>query len=366
MKIDRSNYEIWFIDWLDGKLNEYQIEQLNLFLSENPHLQEELKEMDISLIFPPADVFKAKSGLNKTPAEITESQFEYLCAANSENDLSPEELEEFYQIISINPHRRNVSVLFRKLKLNAPDIRYLNKKKLLKRTPLQKTIRLSAALLTVAATIALLITFSIYFSGKERKSRDNITKLITNGAGTENANLPQQTEDAVKELKQSGEKLIRKAPASTVNKMTAMDEIKDTLKNEPDGPVAATMASLTIISARIPSCSVLSPFYQSSIQKYNLIPHSTDSLIYPDERWTAGRFLARVFRDKILKEEKIDDSPIKGYEIAEAGVAGLNKLLGWEMAFEKNRDENGELKSIYFSSKILKVQAPVNKTESSY
>jgi hypothetical protein len=65
-----------------------------------------------------------------------------------------------------------------------------------------------------------------------------------------------------------------------------------------------------------------------------------------------------------LKENPSPDSPLKGYEFAEAGVSGLNKLLGWEMALDKNNDNNGELKSIYFSSKILKFKAPVKNTES--
>ena len=42
MRIDRSNYEIWFIDWLDGNLNSNQVEKLKLFLNENPDLEEEL------------------------------------------------------------------------------------------------------------------------------------------------------------------------------------------------------------------------------------------------------------------------------------------------------------------------------------
>ncbi|HAM10542.1 MAG TPA: hypothetical protein DCP74_09785 [Bacteroidales bacterium] len=97
-----------------------------------------------------------------------------------------------------------------------------------------------------------------------------------------------------------------------------------------------------------------------------MISLSVDNQPQPEERWAPGRFVAKLFRDKILKEGTTDDSPIKGYEIAEAGVTGINKLFGWEMTFEKNNDENGELKSIYFSSKILKIQAPVNKSENKY
>ena len=43
MKIDRSNYEIWLIDWLDGNLSDLQAEKLLLFLDENPDLKEDKK-----------------------------------------------------------------------------------------------------------------------------------------------------------------------------------------------------------------------------------------------------------------------------------------------------------------------------------
>jgi hypothetical protein len=85
--------------------------------------------------------------------------------------------------------------------------------------------------------------------------------------------------------------------------------------------------------------------------------------VYEDGRSKLSRFIAKNFREKILKENTSKDSPLKAYEIAEAGVTGLNKLLGWEMALDERNDENGELKSVYFSSKILKFNTPVKKTE---
>ena len=56
-------------------------------------------------------------------------------------------------------------------------------------------------------------------------------------------------------------------------------------------------------------------------------------------------------------------APLKGYEIAKAGVTGLNKLMGWEMALNERKDVEGNLKSVYFSSKLLKFNAPVKKSE---
>jgi hypothetical protein len=83
-----------------------------------------------------------------------------------------------------------------------------------------------------------------------------------------------------------------------------------------------------------------------------------------DERSNVGRFIARNFRHKLLKEKDSKDTPLQAYEIAEAGVIGLNKLLGWQMALNTVNSETGEPASVYFTSKLLKFNIPVKKPES--
>jgi hypothetical protein len=73
--------------------------------------------------------------------------------------------------------------------------------------------------------------------------------------------------------------------------------------------------------------------------------------------------VAKIFREKILKSKTPESGSLKGYEIADVGINGLNKLLGWQMSLQKTRDEKGDIKSLYFSSKILKFNAPVRKSQ---
>ncbi|MGE5418565.1 MAG: hypothetical protein ACM3UT_00190, partial [Chloroflexota bacterium] len=90
-------------------------------------------------------------------------------------------------------------------------------------------------------------------------------------------------------------------------------------------------------------------------------PEKTD----PDDgRSNVGRFMARHFRSNVLREEAPSDAPLKGYEIAEAGIDGLNKLLGWEMALTKRTDENGDVKAVNFNSRMLKFNTPVKNNSS--
>ena len=44
-KPDRSDYEIWFTDWLDGTLDEEKTIALMIFLGENPDLRESSKAL---------------------------------------------------------------------------------------------------------------------------------------------------------------------------------------------------------------------------------------------------------------------------------------------------------------------------------
>ena len=87
--------------------------------------------------------------------------------------------------------------------------------------------------------------------------------------------------------------------------------------------------------------------------------------LFIDERNRLNRFITRIFREKILKDNTGSDTPLKPYEIAAAGIDGINRLFGSEMALVGVTDEEGDLKSIYFSSRILKFNAPVRKSNTS-
>jgi hypothetical protein len=366
MKIDRSNYEIWFIDWLDCKLDDYQAQQLRLFLASNPDLQEELGEMADLRINPPSIEYSGKRNIQKVPSDITDLQFEHLCVAYIENDLSKDELAELSNITSDDQNRRKVLELYKKLKLTPSKIKFIKKKSILRRTPLQKVVRISVAGLSVAASLAILVTSYYLMGGNREDKAANFSMLILNEGRVIHSSIPQQIEYTFPEFSKSydGKSTVTSKPA--VNKLTARSVYPKTEDNNIKVPHLESLYTEKILPVEVPHNSDIYLLYHSHIEISGLIPLSLNDQIIPEKRWAAGRFFARVFREKILKEQSTDDSPLKGYEIAEAGVSGLNKLFGWEMAFEKNNDENGELKSIYFSSKILKIQTPVNRTETSY
>jgi hypothetical protein len=362
MSIDRSNYEVWFIDWLDGNLNSFQTIELYNFLDLNPDLKEEFIDLPNIPLTSPQNQYPFKNTLKRTVDEISESQFEYLSAAYLENDLSDLQKSEVDEIIAKDPQKKRAFELINKIHLSPTTIKFNYKKQLLKRTPAEKIFRLTVIGLSSAAAVALII--SIYVS-LPKNLPDNFKNeaqvIIPDG----NLQSP-ATEKTADFIVTSGNKHNEDAKKSENKPMlnisfqtpaTNTDLIENNLEDS-ELRISNETGVEKIKVIQFSGLSKSSVSYDLALS-YIYIPDAE-----PDnERSKIGKYLAKTFREKFLKEKTPPDSPLKGYEIAEAGVTGINKIFGWEMALDKKSDQNGNLKSVYFSSRILKFNAPVKKSE---
>jgi len=368
MKIDRSNYEIWLIDWFDGNLSDFQVEQLKLFLSENPELREEFDELTTFSLKPSVKSFPHKDHLKKSTADLSGSQFEYLCVAYLENDISAGQQTELKESIDHDPEKKRTFELIQKMRLAPADIRYKHKNQLIKRTAVQRVIRLSVIGLSAAAAIVLIImTYFLVPRNLSNKSKDGMLYVSAQNTMVDSS-LLQPSVDKVSDRiipdkkpdlpNKKSENLFagvqKNNPVITQSDSTVHMQNDSLLRNTDDPEIQ--LKKIPVYAEIDLKGGVVSNTLVASDSTFIIPP-------YDDERSNLSRFIAKTFRQKILKENTSKDSPLKAYEIAEAGVMGLNKLLGWEMALDKNNDENGELRSVYFSSKILKFNAPVKKTE---
>jgi hypothetical protein len=368
MKIDRSNYEIWLIDWLDGNLSELQAEQLNLFLNENPDIKEEFGEMGSFSLKPTEKSFKYKEQLKKSTADLSDLQFEYLCVAYLENDLSSLQKTELMESIERYPERKKSFELMQKMRLAPGEITFKHKKNLLKKTPVQKVIRMSVIGLSAAATIAILTTVylltpkNLTDGHNDRLLTDIVPKTVTETA-LQNQSVPAIADKTLTENKQASARQKRENLTGVVPNSNL--EIKQSVF-ESQLVSDSSDNNIVIRELQPDKVKIYAQVALKGTSVSNTLIASTSGFtapIYDDERSNVGRFIAKTFREKILKEPVSKDTPLQAYEIAEAGVTGLNKLLGWEMALDEKNDENGELRSVYFSSKILKFNAPVKKTQ---
>jgi hypothetical protein len=362
MHIDRSNYEILFIDWLDGNLNALEVEQLKLYLDQNPGLREEFNDLAPLNPLSSGISFLNKEQLKKTPSDISPYQFEYLCAAYLENDLSDSQQAEMLEIINRYPERKKSFDLMRKTILAGESTYYKHKRHLLKRTTFQKVMQLSVIGLSTAAAISLIIImFSVIYG-------TNVLKLNSSAHNFVPDSLLQRSFEV-----KSPDRILKYSKKVPVEEKGESSFITNKKKDNaitnnniivaPDNLLIRITDNQKIAVNKVP---VHPPGQLVKGINSNTLVASIPKNTIPDvegERSKAGKFLSKTIREKFLKEKTPPDTPLKGYEIAEAGVTGLNKLFGWQMVLDVNNDKNGQPSSVYFSSKILKLNAPVKKKE---
>ncbi len=125
MNINRENYEIWFLDYFEGRLSQKQVKELIAFLELHYDLKKEFDEFE-NVSLPPEKniIFNAKESLKKNVivpvGTINEKNYEEFFIAEIENELTKEKKDQLSFFVEKNPHLKKELELFHKTKI-APD-----------------------------------------------------------------------------------------------------------------------------------------------------------------------------------------------------------------------------------------------------
>ncbi len=127
--INKSNYEIYAIDYIENNLSDELKTEFEEFLKQNPLIREEMDILDIN--FRDADnvVFDNKHLLKKAPIDGI-SYVDYLMISDIEGIISKSEKAELTEIISLDTKNKKDYELFKKTKLSNITIPFLYKNSL--------------------------------------------------------------------------------------------------------------------------------------------------------------------------------------------------------------------------------------------
>ncbi len=159
MNITRSNYESWFLDYIEENLDGKMMDEFNEFIRSNPDLGDELRFFETVKLENESTTFEGKSKLYKERLDI-QSAFDQDAVAFMEGDLSSEESAHFRDYLNRHPERSPELELFLKTKLQ-PDTSLVlsQKQKLFKKSGqfavLAWTSRVAAILLLLLAIYTL-------------------------------------------------------------------------------------------------------------------------------------------------------------------------------------------------------------------
>jgi hypothetical protein len=205
MNIDRHNYEEYFLLYIDNELNVDQKKQVELFVQENPDLEEELVMLKQSRLIPDDSiVFDKKHLLMKeesAPGDrsfINLNNYEQWLIMYVDDELSAEERITVEKFASAHPHVQQEFELFHQTKLKPEEIVFADKEILYRREQPVQVIRVQWWKIAVAAM--LIIGTGVTFYSVLHKSVDNgMTPNSVAVNKNEQAPDPKKTDSSIKQ-----------------------------------------------------------------------------------------------------------------------------------------------------------------------
>ncbi|MDZ4824513.1 MAG: hypothetical protein SH856_13720 [Flavobacteriales bacterium] len=128
--ISRNNYEIFFIDYIEGNLHPDVVSELLLFLEVNPDLAAELEGIENATLSQIPEIFDLKDGLKKTEPELSRDEIDFLLARKLEGDLSESEIKLSEKLIADYPFVATAEKAFALTRLKPESVIFTEKDQL--------------------------------------------------------------------------------------------------------------------------------------------------------------------------------------------------------------------------------------------
>jgi hypothetical protein len=349
--INRHNYEVFFIDYLEGNLSVVQEKELMMFLEKNPDLKKELQDWEEINISPSYEkIFPDKSVLRKDNAVLPEEKpFDEQCIAKIEGDLNQNEEKLFDQIIQDDIDKEKVFRIYQKTKVT-PDytIKYPEKKYLkAKSEKTKKVISLNLqTILATAASITLII--GLFFNnsskttGKYNQYADiqHIQTKSTFRKATKNNNELNINIKNTKNLKDLNIDFNKILSVNEVKDLSYVTSTNNSIQKLHPITISELKTDKQLYATNIVNKESLNQDFQNSERNNSHTPILSIKTSDP----------------KLTPLTKINkNTGFSLLDIADLGFKGISKLTGKEISLERTYKNNGELKHLAFKTESFSI-----------
>lgn len=356
MKINRNNYEAYFLDFAEGRLAPGEEEEIRAFLSANPDLEEEFNMLTLFRLEPEQMIFPRKNALRKNFPEsreqVTTENFDMYCIAYLEKDLSREQSERFEQYLSDHPEISSEWIRIKRTFLQPKHVAFPAKDRLKKRKARVIDRRLWMPL-AAAATLALMLVLT-------PSVRENPVEMAVTDkpVGEQERNLEVDPRTpAVNDPAAAGIRMIRSrthpVPVSSYKKETPQE-------NTPEPNTGKETTEAEREPVRIAGLDLASRYGEGAKVKYDRIVMQP----VPPVPANSGTLLTRarqLFTNATTEAMEEEDALI--WSLASAGLKGINRIRENDAEFYATRDAEGAISGISIKSRFLNVTAPLNREE---
>jgi hypothetical protein len=359
MKINRNNYELYFMDYLDGNLSDRDILMLEDFLLINPDLRAELEGTENIILTPDKFDYNQKELLKKPDLTlpVNEDNFEDFCIAETEGDLNDHQRSGLAEFLKQNPGFENLLRLFSSLHL-LPDqtIIFPGKEKLKKKLVLIPA-GILYPLLSAAAVLAIVLILNF------RHENNNIEGLnaelssgIITKPGQDSSVITKKDIEVQPDIPviQQASVIALSSPkgkkqTKTIRELKPLEKKPVENKNKDVLPPQKLNPSFQIKLPSVADNQVTVPTIERGKISYK--PENTSQ--QNQEYLSIAEYARKQFKEKVLSSKEDGDDRLSAWQIADAGVNGINKITKGDIKLQKRSDEKGNITAYSFNSKYL-------------
>lgn len=201
IQIDHSNYEAFYLDYLEGNLSGEALVAFEEFMSKNPALA--LDEEVLPSLTPTSESFDAlekmalKQGIDIQ--DLTHETYEFFLIAREEGLLTTDQQAHLNHWLEANAHYRQDAHLFTLTKFEADETVVYANKSSLKQPVAARIIPMWFTGVAIAAGLALIFTIGINTqdhsgqNGTQTARNTTKTEQLTTGDDSDTARVQQQT-----------------------------------------------------------------------------------------------------------------------------------------------------------------------------
>lgn len=354
MKINKNNYEAYFVDYLEGKLDEKLVDDFIEFLQQNPQLKKELSLFNSVSIVPENVEFSKKNKLYKEKYD-KEKVFNQAAIERLEGDISEKENNDFTSYLSKHPEKEREAALFNSTKLTPDESVVFTKKQKLYHHSAGRTI------LMWSARIAAILVLAFVFYVMTDQPANNI--IPENQVAEAEKNKPAKDADPVadkteaeeipvqqneKKEQKTKEQIKTKAPA--IKKPETRARETKSLRETTKGRMGGNDLALHRIPLEVPaemnrmSASLQPNIPAAPLEKMNIL--TVEKPVYEE----------RLLADVVKEKTGIDKLSLN--KIKKAGLNLVSNITKDNLSYETNRE--GDITEINYDSRLLAFSIPTH------
>jgi hypothetical protein len=349
MQINQNNYEAFFLDFAEGRLDNSSTLELLNFLRNHPELKQELEQFSDIRLDAPEEVFPGKEVLKKLNfghASVNPNNFGDFCIAYHEKLLNQAESQKLFSYLEFHPEKKKDFDLFGKATLVADKNIVFEAKPFLKRKPKGASVRTIIFRITAVAA-GLILAVTIFYKSSVKEDVPN--RVAVTSSNSPKLPVYEQPKNTAVDVLPTTKKDLAASFKPQNSKVKAARNEQPEIVAEDSFTREESLPELAAINVRsLPSRQVERPEFRSAV---NVVSPDKDE----PEDFELFAYAGKLIQKKILKQD--EDKPRKKitlWDLADVTITGYNSITENDIKLHREIDENGKVTALAIESENKK------------